>query len=286
MSKADLVKLVILGDPKKGRVAEAIEEFIGFVRGRAKVIANCRIEECKVGVLKEADFAIVFGGDGSIISAARSLSQSGVPVVGVNLGKLGFLAEFSVGEIKRLFDDIISGKAAIERRMMLSCSIVSGGQEKFCSAAINDIFITAGPPFRMIELKMSVDGQALADCVGDGLIICTPTGSSAYNLSAGGPILSAKMEAMVVTPLCPHSLSFRPIVISGESKVEVFGIRVNEGTTVSIDGQVSCKLSSNDVVRIERSKDDFLIVNNPLRTQWDTLANKLSWAEKPKYEVI
>jgi NAD+ kinase len=286
MSRAGLVKLVIFGDPKKGRVAEAIEEFIGFVRGKAKVIANCRIEDCKIGVLKEADFAIVFGGDGSIISAARSLSQSRVPVVGVNLGKLGFLAEFSVGEIKRLFDDIISGKAAIERRMMLSCSIVSGGQEKFCSAAVNDIFVTAGPPFRMIELKMSVDGQALADCVGDGLIISTPTGSSAYNLSAGGPILSAKMEAMVVTPLCPHSLSFRPIVIRGESKVEVFGIRVNEGTTISIDGQVSCKLSSNDVVRIERSKDDFLIVNNPLRTQWDTLASKLSWAEKPKYEVI
>ena len=186
MSKADLVKLVIFGDPKKGRVAEAIEEFIGFVRGRAKVIANCRIEECKVGVLKEADFAIVFGGDGSIISAARSLSQSGVPVVGVNLGKLGFLAEFSVGEIERFFDDIISGKAVIERRMMLSCSIVSGGQEKFCSAAINDVFITAGPPFRMIELKMSVDGQALADCVGDGLIICTPTGSEPTTFQQAG----------------------------------------------------------------------------------------------------
>ena len=286
MSKADLVKLVIFGDPKKGRVAEAIEKFISFARGKVKVIANCRIEECKVGVLREADFAIVFGGDGSIISAARSLSQSGVPVVGVNLGKLGFLAEFSVDEIKRLFDDIISGKAAVERRMMLNCSIVSGGQEKFCSAAINDIFITAGPPFRMIELKMLVDGQALADCVGDGLIICTPTGSSAYNLSAGGPILSANMEAIVVTPICPHSLSFRPIVIRGESRVEVFGIRVNDGTTVSIDGQVSCKLSSDDVVRIERSKGDFLIVNNPLRTQWDTLASKLSWAEKPKYEII
>jgi NAD+ kinase len=302
MSKADLVKLVIFGDPKKGRVAEAIEEFISFVRGRAKVIAKCRIEECKVGVLKEADFAIVFGGDGSIISAARSLSQSGVPVVGVNLGKLGFLAEFSVGEVKRLFGDIISGKAAIERRMMLSCSIVrgdigqqtcgndttvvGGGKQRFCSEVINDIFITAGPPFRMIELRMSVDGQALADCVGDGLIICTPTGSSAYNLSAGGPILSAKMDAMVITPICPHSLSFRPIVIGGESKVDVFGIRVNEGTTVSIDGQVSCKLSSDDIVRIERSKDDFLIVNNPLRTQWDTLASKLNWAEKPKYEII
>lgn len=286
MSRTGLAKLVIFGDPKKGRVAEAVEEFIGFVKGKAEVIASCRIDECKVDVLKEADFAIVFGGDGSIISAARSLSQSSVPVVGVNLGKLGFLAEFSVSEIKRFFDDIISGKAAIERRMMLSCSVVSGSQEKFCSAAINDIFITAGPPFRMIELKMSVDGQPVADCVGDGLIICTPTGSSAYNLSAGGPILSAKMEAMVVTPICPHSLSFRPIVIKGESRVEVFGIRVNEGTTVSIDGQVSCRLSGDDVVRVERSKGDFLIVNNPLRTQWDTLASKLSWAEKPKYEII
>ncbi len=286
MSRAGLSKLVIFGDPKKGRVSEAVEEFIGFVKGKAEVIANCRIEECKVDVLKEADFAIVFGGDGSIISAARSLSQSSVPVVGVNLGKLGFLAEFSVGEIKRFFDDIISGKAAIERRMMLSCSVVSGSQEKFCSAAINDIFITAGPPFRMIELKMSVDGQPVADCVGDGLIICTPTGSSAYNLSAGGPMLSGKLEAMVITPICPHSLSFRPIVIKGESRVEVFGIRVNEGTTVSIDGQVSCRLSSDDVVKIERSRGDFLIVNNPLRTQWDTLASKLSWAEKPKYEII
>jgi NAD+ kinase len=286
MDRAELVKVVIFGDPKKGRVAEKIEEFIGFVRGKAKVIANCSMEKCEVGVLKEADFAIVFGGDGSIISAVRCLSGSRVPVVGVNLGKLGFLAEFSVGEIKRFFDDIISGKAAIERRMMLKCSIVSDGEEKFCSAAINDIFITAGPPFRMIELKMSVDGQALADCVGDGLIICTPTGSSAYNLSAGGPILSTNMEAMVITPICPHSLSFRPIVIRGESKVEVFGIRVNDGTTVSIDGQVSCKLSMNDIVKIERNKGDFLIVNNPLRTQWDALASKLNWAEKPKYEII
>jgi NAD+ kinase len=286
MSRTGLVKLVIFGDPKKGRVAEEIEEFIGFVHSKAEVIANCCIEKCEDGVLKKADFAIVFGGDGSIISAVRSLSQSRVPVVGVNLGKLGFLAEFSVGEIKRFFDDIISGKAAIERRMMLKCSIVSGGKEKFCSAAINDIFITAGLPFRMIELKMLVDGQALADCVGDGLIICTPTGSSAYNLSAGGPILSANMKAMVVTPICPHSLSFRPIVIGGESKVEVFGIRVNDGTTVSIDGQVSCKLSIDDVVRIEKSKSDFLIVNNPLRTQWDTLSSKLNWAEKPKYEII
>jgi len=278
-----LPRLVIFGDPKKEQVADAIEEFADFAKGKAETIANCGIENCTADTFKECDFAVVFGGDGSIISAARNLSQSNVPVIGVNLGKLGFLAEFSVGELKEFFNDITSGKTPIEERMMLACRVFSDGKEKFCSAAINDVFITAGPPFRTIELKMSVDGQPLAGCVSDGLIISTPSGSTAYNLSAGGPILSGKMEAMVITPICPHSLSFRPIVINASSMVEVFGVRVNEGTTVSIDGQVSCKLSIDDVVRVEREKNDFLIVNNPLRTQWDTLATKLSWAEKPKY---
>jgi len=284
MAKSGLPKLVVFGDPKKGHVAEIIEEFLDFAKGKAEVIVSCGIEECTVDILKEADFAVVFGGDGSITSAARQLSQVNVPVIGVNLGKLGFLAEFNVAELKEFFPSLTAGKAHTDKRMMLGCKIFSNGQEKFCSAAINDVFITAGPPFKMIELKISVDGQPLAGCISDGLVICTPTGSTAYNLSAGGPVLSPKMEAMVITPICPHSFSFRPIVINADSKVEVFGVRVNEGTTVSTDGQVSCKLSIDDVVRIERHKDDFLVVNNPLRTQWDTLATKLSWAEKPKYK--
>ena len=135
----------------------------------------------------------------------------------------------------------------------------------------------------MVELKISVDEQPLAGCVSDGLIISTPTGSTAYNLSAGGPILSGNMEAMVITPICPHSLSFRPIVINAASRVDVFGVRVNEGTTLSADGQISCRLTIKDVVRVERAKTGFLIVHNPARTQWDTLATKLSWAEKPRY---
>ena len=279
-----MLRLVIFGNPEKRHVGEAIEEFSDFAKGKAKIVASCGIDECTADILKDADFAVVFGGDGSIISAARNLSQASVPVIGVNLGKLGFLAEFSVDELKKLFDDIASGKALIEKRMMLGCRIFRDGQEKFYSAAINDVFITAGAPFRTIELKMSVDGQMIAGCVGDGLVICTPTGSTAYNLSSGGPILAGSMEAMVITPICPHSLSFRPIVINAESRVEVFGVRVNEGTTVSIDGQVSCRMSIDDVVKVEREKSDFLIVNNPLRTQWDTLATKLGWAEKPKYK--
>jgi NAD+ kinase len=283
-----LPKLVIFGDPRKVGVGEAIEEFAGFAKGKAEILASCSVTDCSAEILKECDFVVVFGGDGSIISTARGVSEAGVPVIGVNVGKLGYLAEFSVDELKDFFPRLAKGTAPIAKQMMLSCRVFSnsGGNqtEKFCSSAINDVVITAGPPFRMVELKISVDGQPLAGCVSDGLIISTPTGSTAYNLSSGGPIVSPKMEAMVITPICPHSLSFRPIVIKADSIIEIVGIRVNEGTTVSIDGQVSLRLSIDDVVRVEKQSCDFLIVNNPLRSQWDTLAMKLSWAEKPKYK--
>jgi len=143
-------------------------------------------------------------------------------------------------------------------------------------------------------LKVAVNGQPVAGFVGDGLIISTPTGSTAYNLSAGGPVLDSSMEAMVITPICPHSLSFRPIVIDADSKVEISRVQPDEsrpcrrgrdeGTTISIDGQDSFQLSGDNMVIIARENSDFLVVNNPLRTRWDTLAAKLGWAEKPKYK--
>ena len=294
--KKSLPKLVIFGDLKKQGVSEAIDEFLGFAKGKAQIVANYGIGDLKqtctnalspedTEVLKKCDYAIVFGGDGSIISTARNVSKASLPVIGVNVGKLGFLAEFSVSELEDFFPRLKKGTVPVDKRMMLKCRVFSDcREEKFCSAAINDIYITAGPPFRMIELKILVDGQPLAGCVTDGLIISTPTGSTAYNLSAGGPILSPKIEAVVITPICPHSLSFRPIVINADSRIEVFGVKVNEGTTISIDGQVSLNLTINDVVRVGKEDSDFLIVNNPLRSKWDTLATKLSWAERPKYK--
>jgi len=293
MPDTKMPKLVIFGDLKKEHVAEAVEEFKDFARDKAEIIDSCSIEKYKaeilpVAELKKCDFAVVFGGDGSIISAGRILRQSKVPVIGVNLGKLGFLAEFSVDELEQYFDDITCEKAPIERRMMLSCKVFSSSnrsQVKFGSAAINDVFITAGPLHRTIELKVTVNSQTVASFVGDGLIISTPTGSTAYNLSASGPILDSSMEAMVITPICPHSLSFRPIVIDANSKVEISRVRIDKSTIISVDGQDSLKLSDNDIVGIERENSDFLLVNNPLRTRWDTLAAKLGWAEKPKYKA-
>ena len=162
MKKNNLPRLVLFGDPKKGQVAKVIDEFMDFVKDKAQVVANCDIGKCTIDVLKQVDFAVVFGGDGSIISAARHLSQSAVPVIGVNLGRLGYLVEFSIDEVKALFGDIIGGKAGIDKRMMLDCSVTGNGKEKLSSAALNDIFIAAGPPFKMVELQVCVDGQPLA----------------------------------------------------------------------------------------------------------------------------
>jgi NAD+ kinase len=276
-------KLIIFGDPRRKHAAESVERFLEFASDKAQVLANCFRGSCELDVLKKADFAVVFGGDGTILSAARDLSQANVPVIGVNVGNLGYLAEFSVDELLEQFGDIASGKSLIEKRMIVCCCIMRDNEKIFCSTAINDMVISAGAPFNMVHLKMRVEGQALTECIGDGLIISTPTGSTAYNLSAGGPILSADLSALVVTPLCPQSLSFRPIVINAAGIVDVELSRVNDGTTLTLDGQVSHKLHAGDVVRLRKDEGAFLVVNNPQRTQWDTLASKLKWADKPKY---
>lgn len=280
--------MILFGDPEKGPVAEAMRDFALFLQNRAEIIASCHIAKCTPEILQNCDYAVVLGGDGTIISAARVLSEAGVPVIGVNLGKLGFLAEFSVAEFKERFADIAAGRDPIETRMMLGCRVCKKSEldcDKFYAKAVNDVFVTAGPPFRVIELKISVDGHHVASCVSDGLIVSTPTGSTAYNLSAGGPILDDTMQAMVITPICPHSLSFRPIVIDAASVVQLTFTRINDGTTVSIDGQVSSHLTLDDVVLIAREQNGFKVVNNPQRTRWDTLATKLDWARNPRYKA-
>ena len=275
--------LILFGDPQRAFSKEALDRFLHFVSDRAEILANCFETSCPIDVLRKADFAVVFGGDGTILAAARQLCETKVPVIGVNVGKLGFLAEFSVDEVMTFFDRIVTGHTLIEKRMILQCSLERSGQEVFSYTAVNDVVITAGTPFSMIELKISVQGQMLAGCIGDGMILSTPTGSTAYNLSAGGPILSANLSAMVLTPICPHSLSFRPIVIDAASVVEISFSRINDGTTVAVDGQASSRLAIDDVVRIARESCSFLVVNNPMRTRWDTLATKLGWAKRPRY---
>lgn len=276
-------KLIVFSDMRRPHAREAMDRFLTFAEKKTDIIGNCLESGCEINDLRQADLAIVFGGDGTILGAARTLCQTSVPVVGVNVGNLGFLAEFSIEELIDQFDRIVGGNALIERRMILHCDVMRQGHENFTYTAINDAVITAGPPFNMLELKLSVQGQKLAVCIGDGLIVSTPTGSTAYNMSAGGPILSANLSAIVVTPVCPHSLSFRPIVLNAEHQLKIETLRVNEQTTLLLDGQMQQRLMKNDIVAIRKHSGQFLVVNNPLRTQWDTLATKLHWAQKPRY---
>ncbi len=276
-------RLILFADSKRPNAAMAMERFLDFVKDKAQILANCLTQDCRIDTLSQADFAVVFGGDGTILGAARLLCESKVPVIGVNVGKLGFLAEFSVEELETHFERICHDKSLIEQRMVLGCEVFRGDKKTATAKAVNDVVISAGDPFNMIELKIEVNGQPLTSFYGDGVILSTPTGSTAYNLSAGGPILTADLSAMVVTPICPHSLSFRPIVIDSDSRVQIHPLRVNENTTLMLDGHKQQLLTTQDRVLVEKHKGRFLVVSNPSRTQWDTLADKLKWAEKPRY---
>jgi NAD+ kinase len=276
-------RLILFADSKRPNAAMAMERFLDFAKDKAQILANCLTQDCRIDTLSQADFAVVFGGDGTILGAARLLCESKVPVIGVNVGKLGFLAEFGVEELETHFERICHEKSLIEQRMVLGCEVFCGGKKTATAKAVNDVVISAGDPFNMIELKIEVNGQPLTSFYGDGVILSTPTGSTAYNLSAGGPILTADLSAMVVTPICPHSLSFRPIVIDSDSRVQIHPLRVNENTTLMLDGHKQQLLTTQDRVLVEKHKGRFLVVSNPSRTQWDTLADKLKWAEKPRY---
>jgi NAD+ kinase len=236
----------------------------------------------------------VLGGDGTLLSTARRLHGREIPLMGVNFGRLGFLASFTPEEFPRHLDLLLAGKLPIARRAMLEASVVGSdvrtlevkevaAKRKFCATALNDAVITAGPPFHMVELELGANGDEGIRYFGDGVIVSTPSGSTAYNVSAGGPIISPDVEAFCITPICPHSLSFRPVVVSASSSVVVQAVRVNEGTTLFCDGQASTRLIAGDRVIIRRSANDVLLVENPDSQKWKGLAEKLNWASSPKY---
>ncbi len=277
-------KAVIFGDCNKQRTREAIERFEAIAKGRIEILANCYGGKFHAETYAGIDFAFVFGGDGSILRAAGELCEADVPVVGVNVGRLGYIAEFSVDEIEALLDDLLAGKLKMEKRMLLRCD-VTYGNKNITSTAVNEVVVTAGLPLKMVELELVVDGKPLASCVGDGIIIATPTGSTAYSLSAGGPIIAAGLSVITITPLNPHSLSFRPIVIGADRKVQILPVRLTKESLVGCDGQKMCSINQNSVIEIYRDKSVFNVVNNPIRTQWDTLAYKLKWAQKPDYKL-
>ncbi|HVT89881.1 MAG TPA: NAD(+)/NADH kinase [Tepidisphaeraceae bacterium] len=291
------MKIAVVSNISKPKVRQAAEELIPWMRQRSQIVAID--EKAELDLTKvDAEAILIFGGDGTLLAAARRLSGRQVPMMGVNFGRLGFLASFTPAEFMENFEKLIAGKLPTSTRLIVEASVIDAdvkcdltdpaqviAKRKFVSTALNDCVITAGPPFRMIELLVGPEGDPGVRFLGDGLIISTPSGSTAYSMSAGGPILTTTINAICITPICPQSLSFRPIVISSQNKVFVTAKRVYQGTTLVCDGQERTNLKAGDRIVVQRALKDLLLIENPDAREWRTLAEKLNWAASPRYNA-
>ena len=231
---------------------------------------------------RDCDLAIVVGGDGTMLNAARSLAQAEVPILGVNLGRLGFLADVSPTEMHERLDEILAGRYQEERRSLLQAKVLRDNQVVSESAALNDVVIHKVDIARMIEMETTIDGRFLHSLRADGLIVSTPTGSTAYALSGGGPILDPSLHALVLVPICPHTLSNRPIVVSDQVKIEIT-VHSEQAAEAQItcDGQVNFPLVNGDRIRIKRQDHDLRLIHPAQHDHFDVMRKKLRWAEQP-----
>jgi NAD+ kinase len=227
----------------------------------------------------QVDLVVVLGGDGTLLSMARAIGDLGVPILGVNLGGLGFLTATTLEEMLPALDVLLAGGMEIEERMMLGARLLRGGQPVGEYVALNDVVITKSAMSRIIDLTVSVGGRHAISYRADGLIISTPTGSTAYNLSAGGPILFPTMDAVVLTPIAPHTLSNRPIVVPGAQRIDV-ALLVDQEVMLTMDGQVGVPLREHDVVQVQKAPARIRLVRFPQKDFFSVLRTKLKWGER------
>lgn len=304
-------KALVLVNRSKPDAVAALDEVSAVIRARGTILATLDTNGDPLPEsAREADIVVVLGGDGTLMSQSRRCAHLGAPLLGVNFGKLGFMAEWDLPALKRHAAMLFDGGGGTtplptQDRFMLRARLVRDGKEDpgFADAAsapgggypahpgrglaLNDAVVTAGPPYRTITLSLRIDGQDGPAVIGDGLIVSTAIGSTAYNVSAGGPILHPDVDAMVITPIAAHSLSFRPIVVPARAQIELVAEVVNSdgrggGTTLVLDGQNSALLRAGDSITIRRHDAPVRLVRNPDSQYWATLINKMHWAIPPR----
>jgi NAD+ kinase len=275
------VKVLVLGNALKSGVIEEVDRQLPMLRRHVEVVlVDLRQEKS----LPEADLALVFGGDGAILRAARQMGYRQVPVLGVNLGRLGFLADVSPEELESSVQQIVAGQGHVTHHVMYECVLAdptANTSQTFLG--LNEVVLHTVPPFHILDLSLTIDGVNVARFAGDGLIISTPIGSTAHNLSAGGPILGQELDAFVITPICPHTLTYRPLA---ESAASTYQVRLNgesEGAVAIFDGQESRPLSREHAITIRRAPVRFQLMKTPGRSYYQTLRDKLRWATQPGY---
>ena len=230
---------------------------------------------------EEADLAIVLGGDGTMLSAARQLACHGVPLVGVNQGYLGFMTDIARSDMLSSMGDLLAGKFTAESRLLLDGEVFREGERIAANLALNEVVVDKGAIGRLIEFELFVDGRFVYNLRSDGLIISTPTGSTAYALSADGPIVHPGVAGIALVPLCPHSLTNRPVLVSDKNEIEIRLIRASD-SRVYFDGQVTFDLKVGDSLRIRRSEHVISLLHPPGYSYFAMLRKKLHWSEQPK----
>ncbi|MBM4043616.1 MAG: NAD(+)/NADH kinase [Planctomycetes bacterium] len=274
--------VIVLANGAKAHVRRAVDEALPWLREQAHLVVVDLEEKVDIEHVA-ADMVIIFGGDGAILSAARRLGRNQVPAVGVNLGKFGFLAEVSLSELRSGLGRILAGEFQAASRMMLQCRVKRGERLIKDSLALNDAVISRSSLSRLIAIQLSIDSEEVTKYYCDGLIVSTPVGSTAHSLAAGGPILTHDMEAFIVTPICPHTLTNRPLVVSAQRRIEMGVLPEAKSVALTVDGQVYVELLPGDRVQVERSELRFQLIQTQERTFFQTLREKLQWGGHPKY---
>ena len=277
-------KIIILGDKSKKKIRETIKELEPLFRKKSHLSIIDISDEDELEKVS-ADLAFVFGGDGTILSASRKLNGRQIPLIGVHLGKFGFLADLTSREISDSLEKIFAGEYVISQRMMLTCKVIRSEQVINETLGLNDAVISRTSLSRLISIKLYVNEKTVTTYSSDGLIVSTPAGSTAHSLSAGGPIVTPDMEAFIITPICPHTLSNRPLVVSGDSKIEMEQISESKGVGLTVDGQIYFDVKVGDRIVIERAENKLQLIDIQTRTFYDVLREKLNWRGQPTYDV-
>lgn len=283
---------LLVVNQRKPRAVEAAGEVRALIERHGRLAGEIASADLPDGVHerygdRRIDLVIVLGGDGTILSAARACLRLNVPLLGINTGRVGFMAGYELAAFRAQAAELLgAGRLNTHAHRTLTGEVVGAdGLTRYRAVALNELVVTAGPPFRMITLDLRIDGEPGPTVSGDGLIVSTPLGSTAYNISAGGPIVAPGVDACVITPIAAHSLSFRPIVLNAEVPVDVVVRSVNAteecGTTLLIDGQGHERLREGDTVRLRAGDDWVRFVGDPGVSYWRTLLGKMHWASTP-----
>ena len=249
------------------------EQEIGKKIRRRKSVPAAEIPEL-------VDIILVFGGDGTFLGVARLACEHGTPILGINLGGLGFLTEITVDEIYPMMERILSGDYEIEDRQMLRTTVRRGKTGAKHYEVLNDVVINKEAVARIIDLEIYIEGSHVTTYKADGIILSTPTGSTAYSLSAGGPIVHPALPVTIITPICPHTLTNRPLVVSNEMKVEIKITTQEPDTYLTLDGQIGIRLKTGDVIEVRKSDTVVKLIKSPFRDYFTILKTKLMWGER------